>query len=679
MKSRIPILFLTLLLFLTVFGAGTAAADTQFEDYFDDQNKQILGYNETIYINGDTVTIVNNFESSGFPVRKFNDTTYSSTSAIPPEFNYYIDEENQTTVVQFNISELGLNLTKNDEEFEEFTLYLCGNIGGDYNNKHVDSEIRFRVEKIFEEIEEPENGGEDNPVIPAYEIIVYPIQSSFTHDFNKPVYYSANYGSVFTDEAVYLDLKEEFVGKNIIYSFDQGTLRSVYWYDAEADELNLKPDGSMVAYEPEFILNLSDLQDFGLNSLFICPEHDTYTVSDYNDASKTLTIDGIPYSGCTSEFEWALTIGDSEKNASDYLMTYDDLYPVEKEDGNPEETPDPEEDDGEPEEEEEVDIITYPHFISFNSSALSGDLSKTRTQAIQFYPVLKTGNEIEQQPEEPGESDPSLPGEEDNEDEGSFTSFKDKAYTFKFSRLYTSVPIELKGDTMELVSETTDYSKPLVSSLSFPEAVKDALKDNSLILESLNSHALDKDNIDDDSGYLTPETSVLSVTDISFENSINDVLKENNETVELSFVIPTVIDDVDINPNEITVLHISEGEEKSLEKLETTVRLKDVNGVKYYAVTAKTSGFSPFAVVSNENNGSENVSKAGGQSYGEAVVIPSEEDVPPEDKNGYNNVLPPLTTIEDIITKVQGHLSVFSVLVVLTSGLFMWNYIRRRI
>ncbi len=672
MKARIPILFLILLLFLSILCTGAAAADTQFEDYFDNNNKQILGYNETIYINGDMITIVNNFESSGYPVRKFNNIIYGGTSSIPEEFHFYTDSDKKMTVIQFNISELGLGLTKNDEHYEDFTLYLCGNIGGDYNNPHVDSEIRFRAEKVFEELEEPENGDEEDPVTPAYKIIVYPIQSSFTHDFNKPVYYFADYGSVFTDEAFYLDFKKEMIGNNVIYSFDQGTLRSVYWYDAEADELNLTSGGSVEAFKPEFTLNLSDLQGFNLNSLFICPEHDSYTVSDYNNSSRKLTVDGIPYSECTSDMSWAVAIGGSEKEASDYLMTYDDLYPAEEENENT----DPE-DELEPGEEEDINTVTYPHFISFNSSALSGDLSKTRIQEVQFYPVLKIVDNAGQQPEKPGESDPSLPGEED-EDGESFISFKENAYTFKFSRLYKSVPIELTGDTMELVSETTDYNKPLVSSLSFPEAVKDALKDNSLILESLNSHALD--DVEDESGYLTPETSVLSVTDISFENSINDILKENNETVEVSFVIPTIIDGVDIDPNDIAVLHIAGDEEKtSLEKLEINVRLKEIDGIRYYAVTAKTSGFSPFAVISNDNRGSENVSNAGGQSFGEAVVIPPKEDTGPDDTNGYNNALPPLTIIEDIITKVQGHLSVFSVLVVLTSGLFMWNYIRRRI
>ena len=89
MKARIPILFLILLLFLSILCTGAAAADTQFEDYFDNNNKQILGYNETIYINGDMITIVNNFESSGYPVRKFNNILYGGTSSIPEEFHFY--------------------------------------------------------------------------------------------------------------------------------------------------------------------------------------------------------------------------------------------------------------------------------------------------------------------------------------------------------------------------------------------------------------------------------------------------------------------------------------------------------------------------------------------------------------------------------------------------------------
>lgn len=679
MKIRIPILFLTLLLLLAVFGAGTAAADTQFEDYFEKNvNDQILGYNELIYVNGDTVTIVNNFETSSFPVRKFNEMTYGSASSIPAEFKYDIDTQNQKTTVQFNVSELGLRLTENDERYEDFTVYLCGNVGGEYGNKHVDSEIRFRAEKIFEESEEPENGDEENPVTPAYEIIVYPIQNGFTHDFNIAPYYSTEYGSVFEDETVYPDLKKELVAQNVIYCFDRGNLRFIQWYPSEAEELNFEPAVSLGGYKPEFILNLSELQAFYLNSVFICPEHDTFNISEYgnNGSKKFLSVDGLPFSDCSSDIGWGVSIGGSEKEASDYLMTYQDLYPAEEED----EMVDPEKDpaspeDGEP--EEETDVIIYPHFVSFNSSALSGDLSKKRTQEIQFYPVLKAENGLEPQPGEPGKPNPTLPDEEEDENDDVFTSFIDQAYTFKFSRLYKSVPIELTGDTLELVSETTDYKKPLVSSLSFPEKVQSALKDNALIIENLNANALE--DVEDNSGYLTPETSVLSVTDISFEKSINDILAENNESVELSFVIPTVLDGIELHPDEIAVLHISDdGEKKSLDKLEAAVRLKEINGVKYYAVTAKTSGFSPFAVISTENRGSETVSKAGSP-LGEAVVVPPEEAVPAGDKNGFGNDLLPLIIIEDIITKVQGHLSVFSVLVVLTSGLFMWSYIRRRI
>ena len=200
---------------------------------------------------------------------------------------------------------------------------------------------------------------------------------------------------------------------------------------------------------------------------------------------------------------------------------------------------------------------------------------------------------------------------------------------------------------------------------------------NHLLIENLNSHVLD--DAEDDEGHLTPETAILSVTDISFENSINEVLKENNEQVEISFVIP--VDDVELNPNDIAVLHVSDdGEKKSLEKLESTVSFK-IDGVKYYSVTAKTSEFSSFAVISTGNPDSGLSSNAGGQPIGEAFVVSQENSVPPTDVNGYDLGLSPspISVVEDIVTKIQGHLSIFSVLVVLTSGLFMWDYIRRRV
>ncbi|MBZ3934967.1 hypothetical protein [Methanimicrococcus blatticola] len=601
-----------------------------------------MDYNETIYINGDTVTIVNNFDTTSYPVREFNGKGKEKEALNLSKFNSSVDEKNQTTYIQFNVSDFNLGLmTSPGKPSEDFTIYLCGYLDGSKN--HVDTEITFRVEKIFKSDKT------------GYDIIVYPIKSSYSHDYTIKLYYFVEYDSVFSDKAVYPDLKQELLNNTVIYSYDQGRLRSIYWYDADAEELEfLKSPVSLNDYESEFILNLSDLQEFDLNSIFICSEHDKFKISTYTGKkikSNDLIATGTSYSACKTDFDWAVSIGDSEKKASNYLQTYNDLYPA----ANPE------------------DIMEYSHFISFNSSALNNDLLNERNLSVQFYPVVTLKDEVDT------EAVSEVVSEDDTE-----ISFKDKAYAFTFKRLSQSVSTEIDDDgVLDLVDEETEIKKPLLSAMIFPTILQEKLEDNSLVLATLNTDVFD--GIEDSSDLLTPETNILSVMDIGFESNsaeINDLLKENNQMVTLTFSIPTVIDGSNIDLNRLEVLHVIEVDgEKTVEQL--TIDLVEdgkINGVNCYNITTSTSGFSPFAVVlSKPVKPPETTQNSGGQSFGEAVVVPPKESVKDE-KNGFGNTITtPVTVIEDIITTVQGHLSVFSILVVLTSGLFMWTYIRRRI
>ncbi|TDQ71037.1 hypothetical protein C7391_0136 [Methanimicrococcus blatticola] len=642
MKLRVPILVFTLLLLLMSFCAGSSSVSPVFENFFDENNAQILDYNETIYINGDTVTIVNNFDTTSYPVREFNGKGKEKEALNLSKFNSSVDEKNQTTYIQFNVSDFNLGLmTSPGKPSEDFTIYLCGYLDGSKN--HVDTEITFRVEKIFKSDKT------------GYDIIVYPIKSSYSHDYTIKLYYFVEYDSVFSDKAVYPDLKQELLNNTVIYSYDQGRLRSIYWYDADAEELEfLKSPVSLNDYESEFILNLSDLQEFDLNSIFICSEHDKFKISTYTGKkikSNDLIATGTSYSACKTDFDWAVSIGDSEKKASNYLQTYNDLYPA----ANPE------------------DIMEYSHFISFNSSALNNDLLNERNLSVQFYPVVTLKDEVDT------EAVSEVVSEDDTE-----ISFKDKAYAFTFKRLSQSVSTEIDDDgVLDLVDEETEIKKPLLSAMIFPTILQEKLEDNSLVLATLNTDVFD--GIEDSSDLLTPETNILSVMDIGFESNsaeINDLLKENNQMVTLTFSIPTVIDGSNIDLNRLEVLHVIEVDgEKTVEQL--TIDLVEdgkINGVNCYNITTSTSGFSPFAVVlSKPVKPPETTQNSGGQSFGEAVVVPPKESVKDE-KNGFGNTITtPVTVIEDIITTVQGHLSVFSILVVLTSGLFMWTYIRRRI
>ncbi|MDR2944981.1 MAG: hypothetical protein LBU81_07905, partial [Methanosarcinales archaeon] len=598
-----------------------ASLDISDDNSYDQNDMGILDYREIIYVNGDTITIVNNFE-----LLDSDSSESGSTQSVPIHFPYSsnifsnpIFSANSPTL-QVNISEFVIHELINSNELvsTDFSVYLCGDIESEHGREHIDRELRFRAEKIFKEgqsengptgeeltgeesiekrqvstrsideiptDEAPEDADENNPPQAAYNIIIYPIQSQFAPKFNKPAV-SVEYDFIFSDETYYPDFKEELVGSNAIYSFAEGALQSVYWYDAEADELNLKSAGSVDAYEPEFILDLSDLQDFRMNCIFYCPER--------------LSFDSV------ADIDWNVMIGDSEMNASDYLMTYSDCFPDEdnediqddqdKLDEDSDNSAEDNEDiqDGQdkldedsgnsadinPEENNDSGGSKYPYFISFNSSALDSDLLKKRNVSVQFYPVIvfenygeeesvtetkdsnpddkdkdknkdekdknknkdekdkdknkdknaenedTGGNENTDENENPDGNDSKDENEELN-NEFTVIDYSDKAYKFKLKRLYQSISTTVdSAGQLQLVGEKTEITKPLLSSMIFPASVQEKLSQNSLVLSVLDSRALN--DADEFSGYtFTPETDVLSVMDIGFEENggeINDLL-----------------------------------------------------------------------------------------------------------------------------------------------------------
>ncbi|MDV0444982.1 hypothetical protein MmiAt1_05340 [Methanimicrococcus sp. At1] len=654
---------LLFILLLSVFGTGLAAAADDFDPDKNSLNSilsgnlHILDYQETIYVNGETVTIVNNFESvrDGNMVRTYNGATYSANSGI---FNVLA-----VNVIQFNLSDITLN------DDGQFVIYLCGSFNEtDTNVTHLDRELTFKVEsKEVEKLntEDPENAD------PDVKKIVYPVTGGFTHDFNKKPYYIIDFSTYFNDgSSVYPDFKETVLYENnMIYSFEQGCLRMIYWYETEDENEELE-DGDaktdFIPYEPEFIMNLSSQNSFSLNHVFICPVHDSYIGYDSDSRTEKVNVAGTLLSECSETYQWNILINDDEKDGLNYLCTYQDSHTDENLNDDFEELPDV----------NDENAALYPHFMSLNSDALRSDLLKNRNLAVTFYPykVIQTDDNT---PDE--NADPNEIGNEDEKE--NVVSYHDAAYSFTFKREFRKISFNpVIEDGKISISVKNDLSSPEVSGLSgisFPgsEALLEVLQNSELIVENLNSEVLK--SIENE--YLGDETPVHAVVNIDFSNKdeINAILSETEGRVLLEFEVPMIDSEGNvIERDELNIFHIVEenGETKLVPlKIESVSRMDD-----YYIVTAGTPSFSSFAVASLEPEAK--TSRSGSNSFGFAAEIPvNEPETKQNDTPEPYSIDIPQNPVTDIIQKVQGHLSVFSILVVLTSGLFMWDYIRRRI
>ena len=98
-------------------------------------------------------------------------------------------------------------------------------------------------------------------------------------------------------------------------------------------------------------------------------------------------------------------------------------------------------------------------------------------------------------------------------------------------------------------------------------------------------------------------------------------------------------------------------------------------------MTAATSGFSVFVVASadKDESGMPVPPAAPSSSDPEATILvnpalDAESVQVPENEN-----IKLLQPILEVIEKIRGHLSLFSILVVLMAGLFVWDYLRRTV
>lgn len=648
MSSKMSLFCLVLIFFFSLLATAgaddSASKSLQTTEDLLGSNSYMLEYEEEIYISGNTVTLLVNFDHTNANQQIIRDywvlkdgASEFTDETLQINATFHFDGVNR---VQFNIAEPGI-----------YKLYLCGFLDSG-SGKHMDRLLQLKAESVSVNDEDT--------------LVIYPLDGGFTHAYQVVPYYTVDYSHCFS-KSFYPDLKSALAGKNAIYLFDEGHLRSVYWYNStEKEVVTLKEEiKPFKAYDPEFIVNLSQAQDLTLNHIFICSEHDVFQIytpeSTVNNAkpgaveNKNLPIfESEPVIAAECDLEWKVQIGSDEKEASSYLKTYGDLFP-----------------EIETEPEESASVL-FKHFSSFNNlSVLHNDLLSEREMRLKFYPV-------------PVDSDQNLTGDggtEEIEARSPPSENAEKTRFFLFKRASQNIPVVPKiSDNQIHIDITTSVNSPtapLLSALSFPfsEAYLELLTGNSIIVEDLNARVLEDVNTE----LIPPKTPIHSVINIEFaknKREINAALQNSGEKVMLEFEIPAKnADGTDILKEELSVFHVVETDAgKMLEKLEIeALARKTSDNVTYYVLTAGTSGFSPF-VIASVSREEEPAKISSPSSEHSAILVPEEE--PP--------VVPfdqpiPSISIPQIIQTIQGHLSLFSIVVVLTSGLFMWHYIRRRI
>lgn len=650
--SRTGIYCILVLLLFSIFGVGTALAvvsaplpnDDGSEApshpaYYDLPEDDILNYSEKIYISGETVTIETNIYSASF-IRHLTCSEDGKTVSLDKNAYKILNDSVNGSVLQFNIT----------PDHETYRIHFCGNIVN--SSSHIDHILLLRVSAIEKDSADPKNEDEDSHKDVAdlknkekgLNYVVYPLSGNFAASYTAEMtnaYYFCNYSHHFENR--YSDsLFTELSGKNVVYSFDKGNLRSCYWYEP-VDAFVFSDSNELSAYKPETVsVNFSQVGEIGLNEMFFCPEHDDF---EYNSDKESIVSKPVPMSECTEELEWYVSVSGEVRPACDYLS------PVEL---TPEEGPESilpalaetaalSDDENEPEQ-------LLSHTVSFsNLSLLYPDLKNVRSILVSFYPDgFETGN---------------FP-----------LTFKRDGREYKLNPT-------VSDDGKITVFVDSDGSDPAVASFIFPEGTLVCLADASLILENLNPEAIS--DIEGALKMIDEENPIHAVINIDFESADSDItaelnafLQKNDENVSLTFLIPKVLNGVAVKKEEISVFHVVEdnGTEK-LERLRISrVVEKNIDG-GYYAVTAETSGFSPFVLISMPVETESSSSPAG-----KAVVVPAAEENKPEE-SGYLLDLTPssIPSFPMIIEQIQGQLSLFSILVVLMSGMFMWDYIRRRL
>jgi len=497
---------------------------------------------------------------------------------------------------------------------------------GSYNVSMIYAQIFAQNAIITTESLVPNTG-----INPDKPLLIY--LSATSLNLGSTTYYLFNYDyQYFSNDSLNPNLLNEIIGQNFIYFFDIANLRSIYWYGSnDSDVIQFSSEtghsGSTVhPYKPIFYVNPFKEFDLSLNHIFYCPIHDFY-IPDSQSGS-------VPMHECDSDIQWKISMDGEEKDASLFFETATGAVPR--------------------------------HFAFFNGSNFRRDsFNGSQEFTLNIYPVLSHS-----------------------------ANFESSALPFLFkikSDIYDEI-ITIPFNGPEISIENVNPNKPSLSSLSFSGAAGDEISDilsgSSIIVKTLSK--------DEFSGIseISSNAEIFTVVDIDFSQNksvLNEYLSSTNQKAILTFKIPKIVNGAVINPYDLQIYHIVEVDGKNKLELLNIVEISETeeptgSGIQYYVLSAETSGFSPFAVVS--------------QSSDECVPVPSDEKKPfaisPDDSvnaallngsdpsnslsNGSPNVIDsPSQIIPDLVEKVRGHMSLFSVIIVLASGLFMWNYLHRKL
>lgn len=657
-----------LLLFLAAFCTGIAAAESPTEIVAD----PVADFPAMVYVSGTTVTIELNHNLPADSPNYYYADYYEVKGPKSNEKVYYRGgSSSNIDVIQFDVNATG-----------DYLVHLCGYYNqssyfsaSNNRDNHRGQYFTFNVDEIIDE------EGKSK-------LVVYPSDSYFAYwcDNKTAIYHTSEYSQLFNN-GLYPDLMNTLADNNVLYSFYGNNLSSISWY-SETDAVTLTGDKTVntstssnsnfnswkkkviSAYKPEINVNMSNIPEFEINYLYICEDHYLTVI---NKAGN----DYISIHDCNHDIEWNALVNNVSKDGSEYsLKTFFEKFTNYFDD----------------EEETVTELVDYPHYVSFsNMNALSEDLMNSREVSFAIYPSVA----VDSDPVTPPIVSTMVTMPLTNSEETEYIDYKGAAISFSFKRLaqnsVTIVPVINEEGQINIVvkNELDSPSEPVLSGMSFPGDAEylDVLEGASLIVENLNEQVVR--NVESD--LITEDTHIYSVMNIDFGDKkadINKALADNNGNVTLEFEVPvTDFEGNSVNGDELTVFHISEsGGSAELEELKiigSPIKKGDAEFGYYYVVTVNTTSFSAFAVASTEEIETPETPAVSASSSGKHIVIIPEED---NATNGSNssayerNITAPLPPIvQEIIEVVQGHLSIFSILVVLTSGLFMWSYIRRRI
>ena len=591
---------------------------------------------EFIYISGSNITAILNYCICDFSVDSGSKTVIGSDITFSQNGNTYsFDLSNDADSVHAFSLRIKTLLSRS-LTFDTYILDSpLDSAADDDDNEDVDEDVKT----VF---------------YPTYSDRIGFLSSVFYH-------YDAGFFTSFDE-----DIFEKMADHELIYRFENQSLRSVYWFDGFQPETN-DYGTEFMPQKMVYSVNMSNLQDVSIGSLFICPAHDP----DSDEYDNTLGSAGNADKGlCIEDLEWMVFINGELRVASDYL----DIRVSEAEgpgngngnNGNPGNgsgnngtgnngtgnKPKPEDPDP------IVDAESFQHVVTFiGLSSLYDDLLASPEVEFMFYPK----------------------------------GYKEMAVLFVFERegVYVSIDPNLVDD-VKLYVPISSYSEPqnpTLSAMAFPKGILSALGNSATVsISSLNPAALgdfNSENLFEDS-----DISVHLFVNIDFGNSkesVNQYLSENGETASLTFTVPKKVNSDGVMKNvmkdELKVFHATEaGGQKKLEELNLTITDDPNDPENYYIVTAETTGFSPFAIISVPSGQIDNLDPVSSSSSGsgQAVVIPAKSSESPiEEAPEIPNS--PIPGITEVIEFIQGYLSLFSVLVVLLSGMFMWNYIHSRL